>query len=104
MSRPRTDPCDRGQAVMLMAAVVVITVLVAVGVVQVGAVMLQRQQAQTAADAAALAGLQGGRAAAAQLAAGNDAVLVSFDRLGDTVTVVVASGRVHARASASDGP
>jgi Flp pilus assembly protein TadG len=104
MTRAPTPPRDRGQAVVLMAAVVVFAALVAVGVAQVGAVMLQRQHAQTAADAAALAGLLGGRAAAAQLAAGNDAVLVSFDRLGDTVTVEVANGRVHARASASDGP
>ena len=101
MTRARTDT---GQAVLLMAVVVVFAALVAVGVAHVGAVVLQRQQVQTAADAAALAGLQGGHAAAARLAASNGAVLVSFQQQGATVTVVVADGPVRARASASDGP
>jgi uncharacterized membrane protein len=100
-ARVRTD---RGQAVLLMTVVVVFAALVAVGVAQVGAVVLQRQQVQTAADAAALAGLHGGPGAAARLAASNGAVLVSFQRQGFTVTVVVADGRVRARARASDGP
>jgi uncharacterized membrane protein len=104
MVRARTNSRDRGQAVVLMAMVVAFAALVALGVAHVGAVMLQRQQAQTAADAAALAGLHGGRAAAVQLAAANDAALLSFVQQGDTVTVVVASGQVRARASASDGP
>jgi Flp pilus assembly protein TadG len=95
---------DRGQAVLLMTVVVVFAALVAIGVAQVGAVVLQRQRVQTAADAAALAGLQGGQPAAARLAATNGALLVSFQREGFTVTVVVADGRVRARARASDGP
>jgi Flp pilus assembly protein TadG len=95
---------DRGQAVLLMTVVVVFAALVAVGLAQAGTVVLQRQHAQTAADAAALAGLQGGRSAAAQLAASNGAVLQSFERAGSTVTVVVSNGRVRARARASDGP
>jgi Flp pilus assembly protein TadG len=95
---------DRGQAVLLMAVVVVFAALVAVGVAQAGAVVLQRQRAQTAADAAALAGLDGGRAASARLATLNGASLVSFDRQGFFVTVVVSLGRVRARARASDGP
>lgn len=95
---------DRGQAVLLMAVVVVFAALVAVGVAQAGAVVLQRQRAQTAADAAALAGLDGGRTASARLASLNGAALVSFDRQGSFVTVVVSIGRVHARARASDGP
>lgn len=95
---------DRGQAVVLMAAVVVFAALVAIGVAQVGAVVVQRQHAQAAADAAALAGLSDGQAGAARLAAANGAVLVSFDDSGSTVTVTVSLGRVHARARASDGP
>jgi Flp pilus assembly protein TadG len=103
-SAPAIVATDRGQAVMLMAVVVVFAALVAIGVAQVGAVMAQRQRAQTAADAAALAGLTGGRSAAAALAASNGAVLVSFEQQGFSVTVIVANGQVRARARASDGP
>lgn len=95
---------DRGQAVLLMAVVVVLAALVAVGLADAGAVIVDRQRAQTAADAAALAGVSGGRAAAAQLAASNGAVLVSYDQQGFEVNVVVTLGRVSARARASDGP
>lgn len=100
----KRDRPERGQAVVLMAVVVVFAALVAVGVAQVGSVMAERQRAQTAADAAALAGLHGGQLAAVQLASSNGAVLVSFSRDGASVTVVVSSGRVHAHARASDGP
>ncbi len=95
---------DRGQAVLLVAVVVVLAALVAVGLADAGAVIVDRQQAQTAADAAALAGVTGGLAAAAQLAASNGAVLVSYQQHGFEVTVVVTLGRVRARARASDGP
>ena len=100
----RTRHNDRGQAVLLMAAVVVLAALVSIGLADAGAVVAQRQRAQTAADAAALAGVSGGQAAAAQLAASNGAVLVSYDQHGFEVTVVVTLGRVSARARASDGP
>jgi uncharacterized membrane protein len=95
---------DRGQSVLLVLVVVVLVALLAVGFVQAADVVLDRQRAQTAADAAALAGLQGGRSAAAQLAAANGAVLVSFAREGATVTVVVSVDEVRARARASNGP
>lgn len=95
---------DRGQAVLLMAVVVVFAALVAVGTARAGVVVLDRQRAQTAADAAALAGLDGGRAAAAALAARNGATLVSFVADGNEVTVVVRRGDTQARARASDGP
>lgn len=100
----RNPTTDRGQAVLLMTVVVVFAALVAIGVAHAGAVVLQRQRAQTAADAAALAGLDGGQVASARLAAVNGAQLVSFDRQGLVVTVVVSLGRVQARARASDGP
>jgi hypothetical protein len=95
---------DRGQAVLVLAVVVVVVALVAIGFARAADVVLDRQQAQTAADAAALAGLQGGRSAAARLAAANGAVLVSFVEAGSMVTVVVSRGEVRARARASDGP
>lgn len=89
---------------MLMAVVVVLAALVAVGLAQAGAVVVDRQRAQTAADAAALAGLSGGRVAAQQLAASNGAALMSYDQDEFEVTVVVRFGQVSARARASDGP
>jgi uncharacterized membrane protein len=89
---------------MLMAAVVIVAALFAVGVARAGVVLVDRQRAQTAADAAALAGVWGGRAAAQQLAASNGAVLMSYEQHGFEVTVVVRFGQVRARAAASDGP
>jgi hypothetical protein len=88
----------------MVAVVVVLVALVAIGFVHAADAVLDRQQAQTAADAAALAGLQGGRSAAARLAAANGAVLVSFEQDGATVTVLVARDEVRARARARDGP
>jgi hypothetical protein len=95
---------DGGQAVVLMAVVVAFVALVAVGTARAGAVVLDRQRAQTAADAAALAGLHGGKAAAAALATSNGATLESFVVVGDEVSVEVRYGHAQARARASDGP
>lgn len=66
--------------------------------------LVHRQQAQTAADAAALAGVTGGRAASARLAGANDAVLVSWSRDGRAVTVTVVVGDERATARATDAP
>jgi Flp pilus assembly protein TadG len=95
---------DRGSAVLLVAVALVFAGLLSVGAAALGEAMLHRQQAQTAADAAALAGVSGGRSAAARYAARNGAVLVAFWRRGSVVTVVVERHRAHATASASDGP
>jgi predicted MarR family transcription regulator len=66
--------------------------------------LVHRQQAQSAADAAALAGVTGGRSASASLAAANDGVLVSWSRSGRAVTVTVAVGDQRATARATDEP
>ena len=60
-----------------------------------------RQRAQNAADAAALAGVTGGRAAAERLASANGATVVEWRREGDdvVVTVVVDGRRAAARAT-----
>jgi hypothetical protein len=63
-----------------------------------------RQQAQNAADAAALAGVTGGRVAAADLAAANGGNLVVWERQGRTVTVTVAVAGRTALARATDAP
>jgi hypothetical protein len=71
---------DVGQAVLLMLVVIVCSGLLAIAVGALGGTLRDRQQAQNAADAAALAGVEGGRAAADELARANGAVLVHFDR------------------------
>jgi Flp pilus assembly protein TadG len=100
---------DRGQAVLLMLVVVALCGLMAVAVGRLGGVLVDRQQAQTAADAAALAGVEGGRAAAADFAARNGGTLVAYDEVGSgsgvrTVTVTVSAGEATATARATNGP
>jgi uncharacterized protein (UPF0333 family) len=95
---------DRGQAVMLLLAVVVMVSLAVAGVGMFSARIVYRGRAQTAADAAALAATTGGRAAAARLATSNGAELVSYAEAGDVVTVVVDVGGERATARATDGP
>jgi len=63
-----------------------------------------RQRAQNAADAAALAGVGGGRVASAALAHANGAMLVAWERQGRSVVVTVAVDGSRARARATDGP
>lgn len=95
---------DRGAVVLVVAVAAAVAGLVAVATAELGVAMVQRQRAQHAADAAALAALDGGREGAARLAAANGARLVSFARRGEVVEVVVALGRARAVAGASDGP
>jgi len=98
---------DDGQAavaLMIVVAVVFVTLVVAAGTL--GGRALDRARAQTAADAAALGSLDGGRPAAERLAEAHDAVLVSwvpgpgpYD-----VSVVVRVGGTTATARATDAP
>lgn len=98
---------DRGQAALLvvcMSAVLLVAVLVAAA--SMGRTILDRQRAQTAADAAALAALVGGREDAAEFAERHGGSLVSW-RVGptsDDVTVVVRVGESTATARATDAP
>lgn len=95
---------DQGQAVLAMVAVVAVVGLLGVGVAEVGVVLVDQARARTAADAAALAGTSGGPVAAASMAAGNGATLVSFVHDGDDVVVVVRVGRALVNARSSNGP
>jgi predicted MarR family transcription regulator len=95
---------DRGQAMVLILAVVVMASLSVVAVGLFGVRLVDRGRARTAADAAALAATVGGRAAAQRLAADNGARLVQFTQVGETVTVVVDVGGERATARATDGP
>ena len=95
---------DHGQAVMLMLSIVALIGLLTVGVAKVGALLVEQSRARTAADAAALAGVSGGPAIAAAVAAADGATLLSFRREEADVVVVVRVGHTHARARATAGP
>jgi len=96
---------DRGQAA-------VATVLVAggllgatlVGAVELGDRVIDRRRAQSAADAAALAGAVSGASGAGRVAAANGATLQMFGRDGAEVTVVVTVDSATATARASTAP
>ena len=91
---------DGGQLLPLFAVVL----LVACGSIlllgRLGQLAHRRAQARTAADAAALAGAAGGRAAAEEMASANGAVLEGFSMDGNEVDVRVRVGSTHANARA----
>ena len=95
---------DLGQAIVLVLALVVIAVVCAVAMGRFSARLVDQQQAQLAADAAALAGVVGGRAAAERLATANDGVLTNFVVTGDEVVVEVQVGDESAQARATRAP
>lgn len=100
----RSNCRDRGQAVVLLLMVVVMAALAVVGTGQFSVRVIDRGRAQTAADAAALAAVAGGRIAAGRLAVDNGARLVSFAEADGAITVVVDVGGQRATARATDGP
>ena len=61
-------------------------------------------RARTAADAAALAGVEGGRAASVRLAAAHDGTVTAWRRQGRRGHVTVRVGAASATASAVGGP
>ena len=98
---------DRGQAAVLVLVIAtVLFVSMAAALVDVGGRVIDRTRAQTAADAAALGAIIGGRDAAETLARRHGATLLSFERGPDAwrVTVVVRLGTATADAAASDAP
>lgn len=102
--RPCVRGRDRGQATVLLLAVMALVAVALVATARFGARVVAREQAQVAADAAALAGVSGGRAAASRLAAANGGRLVRFTSDGDTVMVWVRVGVDVATAKATRAP
>jgi len=94
---------DDGQAVPLAAALVVIAALLVLGMGALAGDVGDAGRARSAADAAALAGVEGGRPAAAALAAANGGVLVAWRGDGGAVEVTVRIGRASATARATGG-
>ena len=89
---------------MLLLAVVALVVVLMVATAHFAGRVVTREHAQSAADAAALAGTDGGQPAAARLARANGAVLVSFMVVGEAVQVVVRVGDATATARATRAP
>ena len=96
---------DRGSMlVFVMLVGVALTAAVTLALMPVLVSMVDRARAQNAADAAALAGVAGGEAAASAIAAANDATLVAWSRSGYEVTVTVRVGERQATARATNAP
>ena len=100
---------ERGQAVPLALVVVALAILATAAIAELGGNVVDAGRARTAADAAALAGVEGGRGASASVAADNGAAVVSWSSQSDgaaiTVTVTVRVGRATATAAATNrGP
>ena len=89
---------------MLLLAVMALIVVAMVATARFGARVVAKEQAQVAADAAALAGVTGGYAAARRVAAANGGLLVGFLGDGETVVVTVRVGTDVATAKATRAP
>ena len=99
------DERDRGSMAVLTVLVgLALTSAVLTAMMPWVAELGDRQRAQTAADAAALAGVTGGRLGSARLAAANDGTLVAWRLVGDDVIVTVDVDGHRATARATDGP
>ena len=100
---------ERGQAVPLALVVVALAILATAAIAELGGNVVDAGRARTAADAAALAGVEKGREASASVADENGAELVSWSSTAEagatTVTVTVRVGRATATAGATNrGP
>jgi Flp pilus assembly protein TadG len=98
---------DRGQsAVLVLVVALALGIALLAALVDFGGVTQDRARAQTAADAAALASLDGGAVAAHDFAARHGATVVSWSRGpgDDEVTVRVRLGDSTATARASNAP
>lgn len=92
---------ERGSALPLVAALMVLFGCIVVVIARQAVPATDRARAQTAADAAALAGAAEGRAAAQRLAEANGAELIAYLELGGgdaDVTVRLGSAEASARA------
>jgi predicted MarR family transcription regulator len=90
--------------VLVMLVGVAMTAAVTLALMPVLTGLVDRQRAQSAADAAALAGVIGGRTASSAVAEANEAGLVAWSRAGSEVTVTVVVGGQRATARATDAP
>lgn len=95
---------DGGQAMPLAIAAVVVAGLLTIALGSMAGDVVDSARAQTAADAAALASIEGGRAAASDMAVENGGSVVSWSQQGAVFTVSVRIGDAVAVARATGGP
>jgi hypothetical protein len=96
----RTRSGAAGNVTLVVAALLAVTGLLALGTARLGAAAVARARVEAAADAAALAGAADGAEAARRVAAANDATVTAFRQVGDDVVVTVRRGRMSATARA----
>ncbi len=84
----------------LVAVVMTVAVGAALVVALVGGVVIDRSRARTAADAAALAAVSGGREQADRVARANGGEIRRYQEVGNVVEVTVRVGRADATARA----
>ncbi len=96
-----TERSERGAVTILVGATVVLVAWLTLFVIDLGAAATDRARAQTAADAAALAGVLEGRGGADELAQANDGRLVAFVETENEVEVRVEVGDAVATARAA---
>jgi hypothetical protein len=94
---------EDGQAVPLAAGLVGLAVVLTLALAELAGDVVDAGRARTAADAAALAAVHGGRAAAGRLAASHDAAIVGWLQRGAVVSVTVRVGDAVVTASATGG-
>ncbi|MDQ1397372.1 MAG: hypothetical protein QOG64_2631 [Acidimicrobiaceae bacterium] len=95
---------ERGQILPLMAAIVVVCGLAALGLGRLGGRAVERARAQAAADAGALAGAVGGSGEASRAVEANGGRVVEYRSDGSRVSIRVEVGGATARATARGGP
>jgi hypothetical protein len=106
-TRSESRSRDAGQAAVFVVIILTtIAIVLIMAVARLGTAVLDRSAAQTAADAAALASLSGGRDAAAAVALANGGVVVAWSSgpAPDEVMVTVRVGEEFATARATDAP
>jgi hypothetical protein len=107
MRAPAASRASRDRGSMAVATVLVV---LGVAVASMSALIphlvaiVDRQRAQNAADAAALAGVEGGREASERLAASNGGVVIAWHRSAAEVTVTVRVDDQVAEARATNAP
>ncbi|MDC0359291.1 hypothetical protein OAM92_01025 [Acidimicrobiales bacterium] len=99
-TRSETGLIDGGQVLPLAALALMMALAAVLMLAQLAPLVDDAARAQTAADAAALAGAAEGRDAALVLAQANGGTLVDYRREGSVVRVEVRVGHASADASA----
>lgn len=87
----------------LAAAVIVLAALVTMALGSMAGTVIDAARAQTAADAAALASIEGGRPSATAIAGRHGGVVLAWSRHGAVVTVSVRVGEAIAVARSTGG-